>query len=460
MSDIRIPPHSVAAEQHVLGAVMVSPDCLPDVRELLEPADFYRRDHQVIFQAILNQADKNRPFDCLTIGEMVREVDPELSGYVIELVSNTAGAALATAYAMEVVEKARLRRLIEIGSEAITLAFGSAGQSADEVIEEVQNRFVELQPKQRGGLTLLTSVARDFFDDLQARFEAGTTITGLATPWSGLNKATHGIQPGELTIVAARPSMGKSIFGLNLALCAAMQGKRTAVFSLEMNRKQCLRRNIASLANVPHDWLLAPNGDDYWAEVTVAIKRIKDAPLYVDDSPSITIRQLQARFKRLHRVEPFDAVVVDHIHDFRINPKEARFEYGLIAQGLKDIAKEYHIPVVALAQLNRNVTDRTDRRPRLSDLRESGEIEQKGDLILFLHREDYYDTPKEKTHLQGVVEVHIAKGRDIRAGERIYLRNKFDVMRLDDWEGELPAAPCVSIKTERQGFGRAANGAF
>jgi replicative DNA helicase len=250
--------------------------------------------------------------------------------------------------------------------------------------------------------------------------------------------------------------MGKSVAGLNLAMFCALRGKTTGLFSLEMGQDDCHNRNVASLAQVPHDWLVAPTSDaadDYTPRVSGALRDIKASPLFIDDMASLTVQQFEARARRLHQNHPLDLLVIDHIHDFKIDPKLARFEYGRIAQVAKNLAKEWQIPVVALAQLNRNVASRTDRRPTLNDLRESGELEQKGDVIVFLHREDYYDTPEHQTHLQGVVEMHFAKGRNIRAGARINLRNRFDQMRLDDWEGNFPEPTRAPPRGSRMGFG-------
>jgi replicative DNA helicase len=446
VTQLRVPPQAIEAEQNVLGALMAVNDKLDDVADWLAVEDFYRRDHQLIFAAILELREKGKPYDSVTLGEWFESKGQgEIVGgaYLIELQGLVWTAANIVAYAELVTEKARLRKLIEIGTQAVSDAFQPDGRETAQIIEEAQTRFTELAPRQRGGLVRAADSLGHWYEDLTRRYESGDRMTGLVTPWQEVNEATHGLQPGELTLVAARPSMGKSIFGLNLALFAACRGKRVALFSLEMSRTQCNRRNIASLGRVPHDWLLAPQKgeDEYWGRVTEALRQIKQAPLYVDDTPSLSIQQLITRAKRLHRREPIDLLVVDHIHDFKINAKEARFEYGAIAQGIKTLAKEWNIPAVALAQLNRNVTGRADKRPTLSDLRESGELEQKGDLILFLHREDYYDTPESKTHLQGVVELHIAKGRDIEAGKRIHLRNEYGQMRLADWEGPLPRAP-------------------
>ncbi len=458
VAQLRTAPQSMPAEQSVLGGLMLAPHRLDDVVEVLSEDDFFRHDHRLIYRAICEQGEKNRPFDAVTLGEWfesqgkAQEVDG--GAYLIELSSTTPSAANIMAYAEIVREKSLQRKLIDIGTGAVNDGFTNV--PVRDAVETLTQNLVELEPKQRGGLQPAGTALAKFHADLEARFNRGNKLSGMPTPWSELNDATHGLQAGELIMIAARPSMGKSIMGLNLALFAAMRDLRTAFFSLEMSEVQCVRRCAASLKNIPHDWLLSPSkGDeDYWPKLTSALRDIKAAPLLIDDTPSITAQQFVARARRAHRQKPLDLIVVDHIHDFKIDAKLARYQYGEIAQAGKNLAKQWGIPVVMLGQLNRNVTGRTERRPTLADLRESGELEQKGDLILFLHREDYYDTPTQKSHLQGVVECHIAKGRDIEAGKRITLKNSYHQMRLDDWEGPMPQPPALDRPI--RGMGRAA----
>jgi replicative DNA helicase len=440
---LRIPPAAIEAEQAVLGGLMLDPRALQKVSEMLTAESFYRHDHALIWRGIEALAERKRPFDAVTLGEWFESTGQagEVAGgsYLIDLANSTFSAANIVAYAEIVADKALQRRLIEAGTAIVDGAFQPEGREVGELLADAQHRIIELQPKARGGLQAGADSLNEWFDDLQRRYESGSSLSGLPTPWHGLNTATHGLQSAELTLLAGRPSMGKSIGGMNLALFSALRGVRTAVFSLEMSRKQIHRRNIASLGQVPHKWLLAPTKEqDHWAAVVSAVKQIKRADLYIDDTPSLTINQVMARARNLHLREPIGLLVVDHIHDFKIKAAEARFEYGFIAQGLKTLAKEFNCPVVALAQLNRNVGSRADKRPNMTDLRESGELEQKADLILFLHREDYYD---KATHLKGVVEMIVAKGRDIEAGQTIHLANDYAHMALRDWDGPLPRAP-------------------
>lgn len=453
----RVPPQSVTAEQSVLGGLMIRAEAWPLVSDLLTDADFYRRDHALIWRAISEMAGKGRPFDAVTLGEWFEsQGQAELvagGAYLVELASTTPSAANIAAYAEIVRDKSILRRLIEAGTGMVDDGFQPAGRDVSEILSSATRAVSELQPAQRGGLRLAADTLSPWFERFTALYERGDRLTGMATQWAEFNSATHGLQPSTLYLIAARPSMGKSVFGLNLAMFAALRGQTVGLFSLEMSVFDCHNRNVSALSGVPHDWLVSPDksaDDEYSTRMMPAIRDLKGAPLFIDDTASLTVRQFEARARRMHQRQPLGLLVVDHIHDFRIDPKLARFEYGAIAQAGKNLAKEWGIPVVMLAQLNRNVTGRSDKRPTLGDLRESGELEQKGDVICFLHREDYYDTPDKQTHLQGVVELHFAKGRNIRAGERINLRNRFDVMRLDDWEGDLPSAP--PPEPRRRGF--------
>lgn len=460
---LRVPPHDVLAEQNVLGGLMLAPDRLPELSERLGEDDFYLPDHRLIYRAIAELDRKGKPFDAVTLGEWFESMglaDQVRGGaYLIELASTVFSAANVDAYAEIVIEKARLRRLIEVGTEAVNDGFLPSGRNADEIIEALQHRIVELLPRQRGGLRQAGETLNGWFARFTERYGLGDRMTGLPTPWAKLNEATHGLQPGKLYLIAGRPGMGKSVSGLNLALFTALRGHTTGVFSLEMPTDECHDRNIAALAHVPLDWVAAPHSDtdeDWLARMQPAIRDIKAAPLFIDDSAGLTVRQFEARARRIHRQQKLELLVIDHLHEFSVDPKLARFEYGQAAQVCKKLAKEWGIPVVALCQLNRSVAGRTDKRPVMSDLRESGELEQKADVIVFLHREDYYDTPDQATHLQGVVEMHIAKGRSIKAGGRICLRNRFDQARLENWEGPLPALTAAS--NPRPGFRRAASG--
>jgi replicative DNA helicase len=296
-----------------------------------------------------------------------------------------------------------------------------------------------------------------------ARYQQGPGLLGLPTPWADLNGATKGLRDGCLYIVGARPSMGKTIFGLQIALNVALQSHRTAFFSVEMGRKEIMARAVACVGEIPHEWveqpaMETPDADWYWSRLSMATTRINESQLLIDDTPALTIEQLMARARRAHLQAPLRLIVIDHLHDMATDAsREARFEYGRLTQGAKTLAKECGCPVVLLAQLNRGLANRQDKRPTMTDLRESGEIEQKADVILFLHREEYY---VPTTHLRGIVEVIPAKGRNLRLGKIIYLQNTYSEMRLQDWIGDIPEPSIETHTPKRRISARGANSRF
>lgn len=463
MSDIaRLPPHSVDAERAVLGGLMLSASSFVKVADWLSESDFYRRDHQIIYRALcaLLGASPPKPADAVTMGEWLdaEGLSEETGGigYVLEIASTTPSAANLVAYAEIVVEKSRLRRAIDIGTAMANAAF-DARQPAENVFAKAHHAIGEVfgAPK-AGGLVPIKPALRRMFAGIEERYNAGPRLLGLPTPWADINALTKGLRPGVLYIVAGRPSMGKSIVSCQLVGFSASRGERCALFSPEMGQEETLQRMACSIGDIPHEWIETPNRDDanedvYWSRLTTALGALSTAPLLIDDTPAIRIEQLMARARREHMRDPLKLIVTDHMHDMAVDQRaELRTEYGRIVQGHKTLAKELGIPVVLLAQLNRNVAGRSDKHPVMTDLRESGEIEQKADVILFLHREDYYD---KDTHLRGTVEVIPAKGRNLRIDGSILLKNRFDVMRMDDWVGPWPEKPPEPEKATKGRWG-------
>lgn len=452
---LRVPPHSNDAEENVLGALLLAPAGLAKVSDFLTAEDFYNHAHRVIFRTICELSGSGQPIDTVTMMERI-EADGMAeqiggSAHLSQLANATASAANIVAYAEIVVEHARLRRAIEVGTNIAGAAFERGAQS-EAVIAEGVRKLSGLQiSRLRGGLQSARSLTGNWIAALSETYSRGESITGLPTPWAELNRKTHGLQKGDLIIIAARSNMGKTVMAAQLAEHAALVlGIRTAFFSLEMSANQLLARMVALRENIPHDWLMSPVGgnETYWPRVTDATVRLNSASLLIDETPSLTAQQIQARARRAHMQAPIGLIVVDHLHEILLPGRtsaDRAHDLGVASQTLKSLGKEFGCPVVALAQLNRELLNRSDKRPIMSDLRASGDIEQIADLILFLHRDDYYD---KKTHLKDVVEVEIGKGRNIRTGERINLHNRFDVMRLDDWVGELPLAPVKPASNE------------
>lgn len=452
---LRVPPQSIEAEQAVLGGLMLAPAALAKISDWLAADDFLRTDHRLIYEGILALCEADRPCDAVTLGDWFEaqgELDQVAGGaYLVELASTTPSAANIVAYAEIVRDKSLLRQAIDAAVRLQNDCFQPNGRDTAEIISTHAHEITQLRGDPKGGgLVLVSSGLNDWYDDLQARWSSGGKVTGLPYPWHELNDVTHGLQAGELTIIAGRPSMGKSIVGLNLALFSALRGKRTAFFSLEMTKRQINRRNIASLCSVPQDWLLAPDSDEYWPRVTDAIRQLRGIPLLVDDQAGLNVSQWVARTRRAHMQQPIDLIVLDHMHDMALpGKKEPRFEIGDIAAAGKKLAKDLNCPCVLLAQLNRGLESRTDKRPVMKDLRESGDIEQKADVILFLYRDDYYLRNEPNFEPDHVLEVILGKGRDIEVGAPTILRADFAHMAARDWEGTKPTRAAKPKETKR-----------
>lgn len=448
---LRVAPHSIDAEQAVLGGLMLNERALAKIADWLVEEDFYRKDHRLIFRAITDMSVKNQPVDTVTMAEWFESNGlADLIGgsnYILQLGNMTPSAANIVAYAEIVRERSRLRSLIDAGTTIASEAYAQGADAALIAATGAQALSKLQTSRLRGGLRAAKELLRSWYADLHRRYEVGDKVTGLRTPWNGLDLATHGLQNADLIILAGRPNMGKSVAGFQIAATAARAGIRSAVFSLESAEASVIRRCVSALASVPHDWLMAPSSDEdgeqYWPKISAAMLELSEAPLVIDDSPGLDVHQIRARALRAHLQAPLGLVVVDHLHIVRRKGENEIRELGEISRTLKSLAKELNCPVLALAQLNRKLTDRVDKHPTMTDLRASGEVEQDADLILFLHREDYYDA---KHYLKGVVEIEIGKGRDIRTGQRVHLANAFEFMRLDNWEGPLPQEPAKETK--------------
>ena len=475
IDNLRIPPQSVEAEQSVLGGVMLVPDALALVADLLVEDDFYRRDHRLIWRAIQELDEKAKPFDAVTLGEWfeTNNLAEQIggTGYLIELASTTPSAANVRAYAQIVADKATLRALIDAGTEMVNDGFLPGGRDVQEIVSTTHLKLAGLTTDRgAGGLEAPKKHLREMWHDLVALVDSGEELTGLSSPWSEWDDLTLGLQDGDLYVIGARPNMGKSILAGDLAEHIANKHGPVAVFSLEMVRKQWLRRTAASIGKIPHDWLRSPkayarrhsddvdfDSDELWGRLNAAMRHLASLPLLIDDTPALTGEQVVARARRAKRQHGLRAVVIDHLHIMGLpGHQNQSIEIGGLTRRLKALAKELKVPVIILAQLNRALKDRTDKRPTMTDLRASGDIEQDADDIWFLHRPDYYD---KKTHLRRVVELINAKSRNAPAGETVNLKNRFDEMRMEPWVGPLPQP----IQPESEGgsghgFGRQVRG--
>lgn len=419
LDSLRVPPHSLDAEQAVLGGLMLSPEAWDKVADRLNEEDFYRKDHRVIFRAISELSNKGMPSDAVTLGEWFEAQGlADLVGgtaYILQLANTTPSAANIIAYCDIVREKSVLRQLIDAGTEIVGDGFAPEGRSTQEILEGAEQRvfrIAEAGARGRQGFVPMRTAVKDAFAILHHRFENRGTVTGIPTGFTDLDEMTAGLQPSDLIIVAARPAMGKTAFSLNMAEYAAMKTKRAvAVFSMEMSASQLAFRLISSVGRINQQHLR--NGDiqeEEWPRVTSAITLLSEAKIFIDDTPALSPGELRARCRRLKREHDLGLIVIDYLQLMQVpgNKENRATEISEISRSLKALAKELNVPVIALSQLNRSLEQRQDKRPVMADLRESGAIEQDADVIMFIYRDDYYnqDSPDK-----GLAEIIIGKQR-------------------------------------------------
>ncbi|HEY0332770.1 MAG TPA: replicative DNA helicase [Stenotrophomonas sp.] len=420
IDQLRIPPHSVEAEQAVLGGLMLAPDAYDRVNDQLTENDFYRRDHRLIYRAIRELAEKNRPYDAVTLGEWF-ESQGKLEqvgdgAYLVELASTTPSAANIGAYAEIVRDKAVLRQLIEVGTEIVNDGFQPEGRESSELLASAEKavfQIAEAGARGRSDFVAMPGALKDAFEELRSRFESGGSITGLPTGYNDFDAMTAGLQPTDLIILAARPAMGKTTFALNIAEFAAIKSKKAvAVFSMEMSAPQLAMRLISSNGRINATRLRTGQlEDEDWARVTGAIKMLKETKIFIDDTPGLSPEVLRSKARRLKREHDLGLIVIDYLQLMSVpgNSENRATEISEISRSLKGLAKELNVPVIALSQLNRSLETRTDKRPVMADLRESGAIEQDADMIVFIYRDDYYN--KENSPDKGLAEIIIGKHR-------------------------------------------------
>jgi len=426
MDALRVPPQSIEAEQAVLGGLLLDNSTWDAIADRLRAEDFYRRDHQQIFSAIAELSARSEPSDAVTLAEhLAAKGEAEETGglaYLASLARDTPTAANIRAYADIVRERSLLRQLIRVSGEIAASAYGSEGRPATELVDEAERRVFEIAEQGRrsgSGFVPLRDILGATIDRLDMLHANQGQLTGVSTGYDDLDRLTAGLQPGDLIIIAGRPSMGKTTLALNIAENAAIAANTpVAVFSMEMSREQLSMRMVSSLGRVDQSHLRTGNfGDEDWARINGAIAQMKTAPLYIDDSGALTPTEVRARARRLKRERGgLGLIVVDYLQLMQVaGTKENRTnEISEISRSLKALAKELHVPVIALSQLNRGVEQRTDKKPVMSDLRESGAIEQDADIIVLIYREEVYesDTPRK-----GIADIIIAKQRNGPTGE-------------------------------------------
>jgi replicative DNA helicase len=417
---LRVPPHSIDAEQAVLGGLMLDERAWERIADKINEEDFYRKDHRLIYRAIGELQNKNMPCDAVTLGEWFDSNGlAELVGgsnYVLQLANSTPSAANIGAYAEIVREKSVLRQLIDAGTEITGDGFQPEGRSSQEILETAEQkvfRIAESGARGRKGFVAMRAAVKEAFQILHQRYESKGSVTGLATGFNDLDEMTAGLQPSDLIIVAARPSMGKTALAVNFAEHAALKSRKAvAIFSMEMSASQLAFRLISSLGRINQQHLRTGDiQEEEWPRVTSAITLLSDAKIFIDDTPALSPGELRARARRLKREHDLGLIVIDYLQLMAVpgNKENRATEISEISRGLKALAKELNIPVIALSQLNRSLEQRTDKRPVMADLRESGAIEQDADVIIFIYRDEYYNSDSTD---KGLAEIIIGKQRN------------------------------------------------
>ncbi len=416
----RQPPHSEDAEQSLLGGIMLDERAWDRIADVVGGKDFYRPDHRLIFGAMGDLIERNQPLDAITVGDRLQRQDKldDAGGraYLARLVGNTPGAANIRGYASIVREHAMLRQLIEVGGDIAASAFQSEGRQVAELVDRAEQRVFEIAERgeRRGsGFIALKEVVQPSIDRLDALSNSEDGITGVATGFEDLDSRTAGLQAGDLVVIAGRPSMGKTTLALNIAENAAIgHSLPIGIFSMEMPKEQVTLRMIGSIGRVDQSHLRSGRlTEDDWTRINSAVSMMSNAPIFVDDAPGLTPTEVRARSRRLKREHGLGLVVVDYLQLMQVSggTENRATEISEISRSLKGLARELDVPVVALSQLNRSVEQRQDKRPVMSDLRESGAIEQDADVILFIYREEVYDSETPK---KGVAEIIIGKQRN------------------------------------------------
>lgn len=441
MSDLfadRLPPHNHEAEQAVLGSILLEPSVLVSVNERLKPEDFYRQSHQRLFQVMNELGEQGEPVDLVTLTAELqdRKLLEEIGGvtYLNELASAVPTAANADYYAKIVEEKAVLRRLIRTATQIAMSGYGGT-EELNQLLNDAERRILEVSQRRiRGnGFIPIQEALMESYEQIEALHFNKGGISGIPTGFVDLDRMTSGLKGSELIIVAARPAMGKTAFALNLAQNVAVRGGQTvAIFSLEMGASQLVSRMLASEGNIDAQAFRTGNlNEEDWEKLTMAMSTLSEAPIFIDDSPGVTVYDIRAKLRRLQVERGLGLVVIDYLQLISGRGGESRQqEISEISRSLKLMAREFNVPVIALSQLSRAVEQRQDKRPMLSDLRESGSIEQDADVVTFLYRDDYYNEDSEK---KNIAEVIIGKQRNGPVGkvELLFLKNYNKFLSLD-----------------------------
>jgi replicative DNA helicase len=421
---LRIPPHSIEAEQSVLGGLLLDNSAYDRAADLLTESDFYRWEHRAIYAAIRGLIDASKPADVITVFEQLQSIGKgdDCGGvvYLNALAQSVPSAANLRRYAEIVRERAILRKLIAASDEIATTAFNPQGRPVDQVLDEAEGKIFQIGEegtRVKQGFQSMDQLVVQLLDRVGELAENGAEdVTGVRTGFYDLDRMTAGLQPGDLIVLAARPSMGKTAFALNIGEHVAVhEGLPVVVFSMEMGAQQLALRMVGSLGRIDQSHLRTGRlQDDEWGRLTEAVERLGKVSLFIDETPGLTPSELRARARRQARqCGKLGLIIVDYLQlmsGSSSNEENRATVLGEISRGLKGLAKELGCPVIALSQLNRSVEQRPDKRPMMSDLRESGAIEQDADVIMFIYRDEYYT--KDACKEPGVAEIIIGKQRN------------------------------------------------
>jgi len=417
---LKVPPHSLEAEQSVLGGLMLANEAWDWVAELVSEGDFYRPEHRLMFRRMAQLVEAGHPIDVVTLADSLNHAG-ELDraggfGYLAELARNTPSAANIRAYASAVRERSSLRALIAAAQDIADAGFNPEGRTSADLLDEAERRIAQIteeRPK-TGGPEAVNPILKRAVDRIDELFNSDSSITGLSTGFKDLDDMTSGMQRGDLVIVAARPSMGKTTFAMNLVEHAVLHNERPViVFSMEMPSEAILMRMLSSIGRINQTNVRSGRLDEEdWPKLSAAVSKLKDRPLFIDDTPALSPMEVRARVRRIVREHGDPAMImVDYLQLMQVaGMTEGRTaEISEISRSLKAMAKEFNCPMIALSQLNRGVEQRPNKRPVNSDLRESGAIEQDADVIMFIYRDEVYN---EESPDKGVAEIIIGKQRN------------------------------------------------
>ncbi len=420
IAQLKLPPHSLEAEQSVLGGLMIANDAWDKVADMVTDADFYRPEHRLIFRRMAQLVEASQPIDIVTLADALTHAD-ELDraggfAYLAEVARNTPSAANIRAYAIAVRERSSLRALIAAAQTIADSGFHPEGRSSAELLDDAERRIAQIsedRPKV-GGPEAINPLLKKAVDRIDELFNSDSAITGISTGFTDLDDMTSGLQRGDMVVVAARPSMGKTTFAMNLVEHAVLNGsKPVIVFSMEMPAEQLILRMLSSIGRINQTKVRTGKlEDEDWPKLSAAITKLKDRPLFIDDTPALSPIEVRARTRRIAREHGTPGMImIDYLQLMQIaGSTEGRTaEISEISRSMKAMAKEFECPVVALSQLNRGVEQRPNKRPVNSDLRESGAIEQDADVIMFIYRDEVYN---EESPDKGIAEIIIGKQRN------------------------------------------------